>query len=316
MGFATLKLGSKGDMVKALQYIVGVTADGQFGSKTENAVKQLQKKYGIEADGVAGKKTFEAIVQHAPVLRFGATGAFVYALETILSTMKLDGLYTQEEVSYVRAYQASKNLEIDGVVGKNTWGALFGLDFCNSNENYKNKAGDSESNSNTKQPIYYLQGDSRWRNVIFTKNNTYNKKQTIGNSGCGITCAAMVISTFWDKKITPVETAKECVSKGYRTPNSGTHPNYFRYIAEKYKASKYIVTKSYETAKSIIDQGGLVIVNVGPSVWTKGGHYILWWKCNGDTIYINDPASKASNRTKNIAATLKKASKGYYCFLR
>jgi len=39
MAFTTLKRGSKGDMVKALQYIIGVEADGSFGPKTETAVK-------------------------------------------------------------------------------------------------------------------------------------------------------------------------------------------------------------------------------------------------------------------------------------
>ena len=39
-------------------------------------------------------------------------------------------------------------------------------------------------------------------------------------------------------------------------------------------------------------------------------------KIEGDTVYINDPASKASNRVKNTAATLKKAAKGYFCFIK
>lgn len=309
MAFTTLKNGSKGDMVKALQYIVGVTADGKFGAKTEEAVKALQKKYGLTADGLAGKKTFEAIVEHAPTLRFGNSGTYVFALEVLLADMKLDGIYTQEEVAHVRAYQASKDLVIDGIVGKKTWSALFGLDE-------KSESGSESGKVDPKQPVYYLQGDSRWKNTLFTMNNTYNKKQTIGNSGCGITCAAMLIASWYDKKITPVDTAKECVAKGYRSKNSGTNAKFFSVIAKEYGASKYVATSSYETAKNIIDQGGLVIVNVGPSVWTKGGHYILWWKRDGDTVYINDPASKASNRVKNTVATLKKASKGFYCFLK
>lgn len=306
MSFTILKKGSKGDMVKALQYIVGATADGKFGPKTELAVKAIQKKYGLEVDGEAGEYTFQAIINNAPTLRFGATGAYVYALEVLLTTMKLDGIYTQDEIAHVKTYQASKNLVIDGIVGKNTWTALFGLDT----------PAVSNNGANTAQPVYYLQGDSKWKKVIFTLNNTYNKNQTIGNSGCGITSMAMIIATWWNKAITPVQTAAECVAKGYRTKNSGTAPGYFKFCAGKYNASKYIATSSYETAKNIIDQGGLVIVNVGPSVWTSGGHYIVWWKRDGETVFINDPASKAANRVKNTAATLKKAAKGYYCFLK
>lgn len=308
MSFTTLKIGSKGDIVKALQYIVGVTADGKFGTKTESAVKTIQKNYGLEADGKVGKQTIQAIVNNAPTLKFGSTGVYVYALEVLLTTMKLDGIYAQDEVAHVKTFQASKNLTMDGIVGKNTWTALFGLDSSNTII--------SNNGSNSSQPVYYMQSDSKWKKVIFTRNNTYNKKQNIGNSGCGITSMAMIIATWWDKTITPVQTASECVAKGYRTKNSGTDPGYFKFCASKYKASKYLATSSYETAKNIVDQGGLVIVNVGPSVWTSGGHYIVWWKRDGDTVYINDPASKASKRIKNTAATLKKAAKGYYCFLK
>lgn len=310
MSFTTLKKSSYGNVVKALQYIIGVKADKKYGSDTENAIKIFQNKYGLIADGVVGKKTIEAIISHAPVLKLGSTGPYVYALETLLTTMKLDGIYAQDELAHVKTYQASKGLDIDGVVGKKTWSALFGI------EDETNTKATTNNGTNAKQPVYYLQGDSRWRNVIFTKDNTYNKKQTIGNSGCGITCAAMLIASWWSKNITPVDTAKECVAKGYRSKNSGTNAGFFSVVAKEYGASKYIATSSYETAKNIIDQGGLVIVNVGPSVWTKGGHYILWWKRDGNTVYINDPASKASNRVKNTVATLKKASKGFYCFLK
>ena len=309
MAFTTLKNGSKGDMVKAMQYIVGVTADGKFGAKTEEAVKALQKKYGLTADGLAGKKTFEAIVEHAPTLRFGNSGAYVFALEVLLADMKLDGIYTQEEVAHVRAYQASKDLVIDGIVGKKTWSALFGLDE-------KSESGSESGKVDPKQPVVYRQYDKKWKKQLFTRNNTYNKKQNIGNSGCGITCMAMIIATWWDKSVTPVETAKECVAKGYRTKNSGTDPGYFSFCAKKYNASKYIPTKSYATAKNFVDQGGLVIVNVGPSIFTKNGHYILWWKQDGKDVYINDPASAAANRNKSTESILKKASKGFYCFLR
>lgn len=306
MSFNILKKGSKGEKVKALQYILGLKADGIFGKDTEKAVKKFQEEYGLAADGIAGKKTFEMIVAKAPTLRFGASGPYVCALEVMLTTLKQDGAYAQDEVAHVRTYQASKNLVVDGIVGKKTWNALFELD----------EEATTDNGSNTKKPVVYRQYDSRWKSRLFTRNNTYNKSQNIGNSGCGITCMAMIIATWWDKTITPVDTAKECVDKGYRTKNSGTDPGYFSFCAKKYNASKYLASSSYATAKNIIDQGGLVIVNVGPSIFTKGGHYILWWKQDGKNVYINDPASAAANRNKSTENILKSAAKGYYCFLK
>ena len=63
---ATLKKGSQGIAVKSLQNQLitcgaKITADGDFGGKTDEAVKSFQKDMGLSADGVAGKMTFAAL---------------------------------------------------------------------------------------------------------------------------------------------------------------------------------------------------------------------------------------------------------------
>lgn len=62
----TLKKGSKGDEVIALQHLLNVegykvTIDGDFGAKTETAVKMYQKAHGLEDDGIVGNKTWAAL---------------------------------------------------------------------------------------------------------------------------------------------------------------------------------------------------------------------------------------------------------------
>lgn len=69
----TLKTGSKGNEVKALQeflisqgYDVGKTgADGIFGANTSAAVRKYQQDKGLEVDGIVGSQTWGAI--NAPV---------------------------------------------------------------------------------------------------------------------------------------------------------------------------------------------------------------------------------------------------------
>lgn len=55
----TIKKGSKGKSVKVWQIIIGTTADGNFGSGTENMTKTWQKNHGLMADGIVGKNSWK-----------------------------------------------------------------------------------------------------------------------------------------------------------------------------------------------------------------------------------------------------------------
>lgn len=63
----TLKRGSHGDTVKALQWCLNelidakLVIDGAFGPATELAVRKFQAKAGLEEDGIAGKQTWNKI---------------------------------------------------------------------------------------------------------------------------------------------------------------------------------------------------------------------------------------------------------------
>lgn len=67
----TLHSGSRGEAVKILQQALiqlgylGGTADGIFGTNTENAVKKFQRASGLTSDGLAGTKTQELLFQKA-----------------------------------------------------------------------------------------------------------------------------------------------------------------------------------------------------------------------------------------------------------
>ena len=53
----TLRRGMKGDDVKRMQKVLGVTADGDFGFGTAEAVKKWQRANGLTPDGIVGPKT-------------------------------------------------------------------------------------------------------------------------------------------------------------------------------------------------------------------------------------------------------------------
>lgn len=57
----TLRRGSSGGDVEALQRLLGIGADGKFGPGTESAVKAFQASRGLVADGIVGPKTWSAL---------------------------------------------------------------------------------------------------------------------------------------------------------------------------------------------------------------------------------------------------------------
>lgn len=158
-----LKLGSKGDAVKVLQYFLNCIAlfydnippikiDGIFGNSTKNAVEAFQQKFGLGVDGIVGKntwrklyeiyKTIEPYIISAPstpypgyIIAEGSRGNDVKTIQTWLSAISkkypsipavnADGIFGPLTTASVIAFQAEFNLVPDGLVGKLTWDKLY-----------------------------------------------------------------------------------------------------------------------------------------------------------------------------------------------
>lgn len=128
--------------------------------------------------------------------------------------------------------------------------------------------------------------------------NHGDKSQTIGTSGCGPTCAAMVISELTGKAVYPTETCEWAKKNGYRTYNNGTSWSYFIPQLEKYGIK--CQTGSISQAVDALAKGKMVIALATKGLWTSSGHFILAYAVKNGTVYINDPnsASKAREEAK------------------
>ncbi len=148
-----LRRGSRGEDVRAWQTVLRGAGllrspvDGVFGPDTERATREWQSIIGVTADGIVGPvtstKTAQVLawvvavnaqsVPAAPpfpgMVRRGSRGPTVSAVQARLRergwSVTVDGVFGDQTDDRVRKFQAEKGLRVDGIVGPDTWHALW-----------------------------------------------------------------------------------------------------------------------------------------------------------------------------------------------
>lgn len=163
---------------------------GVFGADTENAVRKFQSIFGLTPDGIVGKATWYKLsslytsvtrlaeldsegvtlgigtVPPGSVLRQGSSGQDVITLQYLLNVASRyypgvpapsqDGVFGSKTRQSVVAFQNAAGLQPDGIVGKNTWRALYDI-YLGSGANVPSPGPDTGTVSYTVKA-----GDSLW----------------------------------------------------------------------------------------------------------------------------------------------------------
>ena len=169
-----------------------------------------------------------------------------------------------------------------------------------------------------KQPVSYLQTDSRWKNKDYS---APGEKTTIGRAGCGPSCAAMLIETLTGKTFTPADACSWSLKNGYKAKNQGTYYSYFvpQFKAHGISCERLNTTSLYGNKNSavhakafqLLKEGWYLIACMGKGHWTSGGHYIVVWWQDGK-VRINDPNSTKTDRLNGDLTAFKSQVKYYW----
>ena len=103
-----LKKGDRGEQVKEVQQMLGITADGIFGSGTESSVKKFQTDNGLIADGIVGSKTYETLANKT----LGNSFDNIIDVDTDRTYFD-DSEDTDDKLNYLGSYTTEDGLEID-----------------------------------------------------------------------------------------------------------------------------------------------------------------------------------------------------------
>lgn len=122
----------QGPRSTAVQYLLNahgasLTVDGAFGPTTASAVRAFQSAQGLTATSTVDGPTWQKLVV---LVEAGAQRSAVSAVQYLLNahgaTLTVDGVDGAGTDSAIRAFQASRALNADGIVGPVTWLALVG----------------------------------------------------------------------------------------------------------------------------------------------------------------------------------------------
>lgn len=168
-------------------------------------------------------------------------------------------------------------------------------------------------------PVEYKQTDPRWSDLPY---QVAGESATIGGSGCGPTCAAMLIETLTGKKFTPEDACSWSLAHGFKALGHGTYYGYFKKQFAAFGIDCVQLNYSslygnpdaaaHQDVRDLLKEGGYIIACMGKGLWTNSGHFVVVWWMDDDTVYILDPASDKPERLYGDADTFFREVKYYW----
>ena len=280
-----------------------IKVNGTFEAEFVAYMVSWQTSHGCTPDGIIGPATWTAIAKAAPTCSTAKNrkSGYTFALQLLLGgNLTADGIYGKRTKASVAALQSAIGLVANGICVPKTWNAMI----------VGAQPQPAPTPGKFVQPVDYKQAAKPWGPRMYSNHNDHS--QTMANSGCGPTAMADVVATLKDKNINPYDLAELSMQWGDRSYNSGTDWSFFPHIAEHFKFTKIVQTKSLDALKACLDAGGYVVCSMGKGYWTSGGHYICAWKYTDTDIWCNDPAS--SKRTHQNIKDFVAQRKQFFCF--
>lgn len=309
---SAVRKGSSGTQVKYLQqaliglgYLSG-SADGQYGTKTTEAVRKYQSAYGLSVDGSAGSNTMTSLKNAVMTLQSDLAQKGYYSTT-------IDGSFGTGTKNAVKAYQKAVGVAVTGVAGRKTMEKLYGYALGGT------ETGGDES--------YKVWIDSLYQDMDYSKvwyGSGKKLSTTVKRSGCGGVSLAMALNAAQNtNKYTGQNVMQWFADNGYYWGQGTKHEGIWKYPRVLGLNSVYCGKVS--TLTEHLKQEHLAVVLIrdktGKATFTYsggGGHYILVSgyriKDGVEQVFINNPLSYKPSKwydLDDLMANVYNADEGY-----
>ncbi|KGM93986.1 murein hydrolase [Clostridium novyi A str. 4552] len=231
----------------------------------------------------------------APIISALLILAFIVYILTNPIEM-LSGIFLGNELNQVKNIRSQYGYEQLINPNDNSYLESSGLDF----------SGISFKDSST-EVVYYNQADARW------KDKPYGKTGTIGRSACGPTSLSIVVSSFTNKKVDPVQMSKWAYENGYYCEGVGSYHTLIPYGAKHFGLKVEGCTANEpQRIVDALSKGKLIIAIMSKGHFTRCGHFIVLRGVTVDKrILVADPVSRRRSEEKwDLSIILNEANKG------
>lgn len=115
-------------------------------------------------------------------------------------------------------------------------------------------------------------------------------------TGCAPTCLSMVcLYYFQDAKYTPRYVADFAMGCGYYETGYGSKWTLMWEGAGRLGLNSYTIPPNADSIMMELEKGNLVILSVGPGIFTEGGHYLLLTGVQDGLAVMHDPYSRTNS---------------------
>ena len=185
-------------------------------------------------------------------------------------------------------------------------------DFASRWDGPKRKAAGGLTDGEKEQDYpLFLQWDPRWGYV------EYGDKSCIGLSGCGPTCLSMALYYLTgDESITPDRVGNYSMENGCYISGVGTAWAMMEEMPSEYGIRVRQPKASESEMKTVLDDGEIIILSMGPGYFTAAGHFIVVYGYDEGGFSVNDPNCVARSRRKWSYDELEGQIKNMWVFSR